>query len=209
MVNIFINFLDCEDYAFFNENKINICINNKHDVRTQFLMMYSMFTHEYTHLIRINLNKYSSPFPTPKTAYEYFLNPEEMISFYNQILVESIIRKCSFLKCLEYYINNYLKNKNCSENIIKRFYNGLYKLYILNKKGLMHMNASSYKSLEQYDIEMQSYEGSLARSAMGIPPEQRDVYIAEKRRQLMIMREEFIKTLEHYEQESENNKNNF
>lgn len=186
-------------YAFYTNRTLTVSLKESDNIQTQYLMFLVMYTHEMTHYKRIQLKKFKSSFPIPNNFKEYILDPEELIAFYNQIYIDSIIRRISFLECLSYYINNFIKIKTNDESVIIRFYKGMTTLLKYNNERLMNMNSDSYKSLEQFDKDMELWMGSIARSAMGVAPELREEYVREKQRQIQLMRLDIIKQLEDYE----------
>lgn len=103
---------------------------------------------------------------------DYFLDPEEMIALYNQITIESILRKTPFEVCLRYYIENYINNiiPIKDDAFLNRFRNGLTRLNIIGKGKLWYtktmdidIKTTLEQSLEKLDSDVDLWSSLINR----------------------------------------------
>jgi len=177
---------------------VNIIINSKLSLPTQYLSLITSIIHEYTHISRIMLNRYKNPKYSQNTFYNYFLSPEEMIAYYNMILVESIMRKCSFENMLKHYVDTEIIPRT-NLNVGARFTKGIIKIK-LKKKTLWYneiMNKQELNNrLEEARLMFDEHVKSLGKYAtMQISPMDRDSYVAEKMRKIEIMHKNVIEEI--------------
>lgn len=121
-------------------NNINIFLQKSDNYKTILMIIVSFFAHEYTHFIRSKSKTYNYSIRKPKNDYEYFLNPEEMIAFHNQLVIESFFRNILFKKCLEQFIKGNIKD----ENVARRF-----------RKGVIVLNTTTkFVPLKSHNVEI-------------------------------------------------------
>lgn len=191
-------------YAATKDKKIILFIDKRKNFNTIYLLVVTLFVHELTHLIRIHFNKFKHLHLSTKNMKDYFLDSEEMIALYNQIVIESIFRKTSFEKCLNYYIENYINNIIIikDNSFLNRFRNGIMRLNTIGKGKLwynkimeVNMTKTLEQSLEKFDEDMEIWWGSINRQIFNIEPEQQEAKLEEYRQYMREMRENIIKEL--------------
>lgn len=186
--------------SFISEEDIIIHVDKKLSIPTSFSTCVVLTIHELTHLSRKHIKKFKhSAIPIGDMS-NYFLHPEEMLAFYNSIIVDSYTRNTSFERTLNYYIINYVQKITNSQNVIIRFRRGMTMLH--ERYGTLVYNIYMTKdnikeAIEQVERQFNDYIYSIGKHAiMSVPPEQRDEYVREQVLRIEELKRQTIQRIE-------------
>jgi hypothetical protein len=180
-------------YALTLRDDIKIVVQKTNNIYTAYLILVSFFIHEYTHILRARNGNFKY------INSNYYLNPEEMIAFHNQLSIESLLRKKDFKSCVEWFVSNNIHDRH----IKNRFYNGIMRLHKkanlwYNTKKEFIMNKEIENSLRGFDSDMEKWEQSFGRQVQGLAEEERIEALQKFKTTIEEMRNSVIRQLEEY-----------
>lgn len=180
-------------HAHTTQKGMNIYVEKTDNYKKVYLILTTLFIHEYTHILRIreNLFRYRGN--------NYYLNPEEMIAFHNQLSVESCILKKDF----NIIVSKYARQNIPNEKIRTRFYNGIIRLHKkgnlwYNTKKEFVMNKEIEDSIKRFDEDMVIWRESLGKQVCLLPEDKKQEALLEFYKTVEDMRNSILKQLEEY-----------